>query len=194
MAGALERIWKDAVGSKLIASVIQGFIVVVFIPALYLAWAYFGGLTAILLTVGVIAIVGLVFILVWRTLNRRRPQIERVGDVDVNFDEAAFFSLKCWVQLRNEAAECADVRIISYMPHSVHLKRFVPDVLQIRLGNEWYPPHAGVDRIAVLPGQLFQAWVGVDEKSFNKDQVRALRGQIGSLTFRVNDKPVNMNL
>lgn len=195
MADTIRQIWNDAVGSKLIAWIIQGFIVAVLIPPLYLAWNTFSSLPAILLTVGVIAVVGLVFILVWKVRNRRTPRIEPVGDVDVTFDEGAVFRLKCWVRLRNDAAECADVQIINYTQKRVNLT-FVTNVLQINFGNDWYPPTGkpGMERIPVLPGQLFQAWVGVDEKNFNKDQVLALRGQIATLVFRVNGRRLNVDI
>jgi hypothetical protein len=196
MAEAIRQIWKDAVGSKLIAWIIQGFIVAVLLPTLYLAWENLGGLPAILLTVGIIVVIVLASILVWKVLNRSKPKIERVGDVDVNFDKTAFYPLKCWVQLRNAAAECADVRIINYAPQKVYLKKFHTNVLQLKLDNEWYPPKGGrgVEHIPVLPGQLFQAWVGVNEEDFNMDQVRALRGQIGTLIFQVNGKRLDLDI
>jgi hypothetical protein len=187
----IKRIWNDAVGSKVIAWAIQLCLAAVFAPPLYWTWKTFGGWQAILLTVGVVA----VFILLWDVRNRNTPRIEQVGDVDVTFDEGAVFRLKCWVRLRNDAAKCADVQIINYMQKMVNL-RFVTNVLQLNVGNDWYPPTGkpGADRLPVLPGQLFQAWVGVDERRHSKNEVQALRGQIGTLIFRVNGKRLNVDI
>jgi hypothetical protein len=110
----IKKIWNDAVGSKVIAWAIEICLAALFAPALYWAWKNFGGWPAILLTGGAVAVIGFVFILLWGVRNRSTPRIERVGDVDVTFDEGAVFRLKCWVRLRNDAAECADVQIINY--------------------------------------------------------------------------------
>jgi len=67
------------------------------------------------------------------------------------------------------------------------------DVLQIKQ-REWFPKDHGVDRVAVYPGQLFQAWVGVDESKFKDDQVRSLIGRIGTLVFLVNGKELPFEL
>jgi hypothetical protein len=103
------------------------------------------------------------------------------------------YPLKCYVELRNDSTECADVRVSEYKQQTVTLKKFTPDVLQVKL-REWYPQRDGIDRVAVLPGQLFRAWVGVDEAKFNENQIRGLRGKIGTLVFSVNGKPVNVPL
>src|SRR6266851_3063385 len=114
MTASIKQIWNDPVGSKLIAGAIQALIVAVFIPPLYMAWENFGGWPAILLTVGVVAVVGIVFFLFWKVRNRSEPKIELVSAVDVILDEGApGFPLKCYAQLRNDGAECADVRIIN---------------------------------------------------------------------------------
>ena len=66
-------------------------------------------------------------------------------------------------------------------------------VLQVKL-REWYPDKEGVDRVSVLPGQQFKAWVGADDKKFTKDQLERLRGQIGNLVLKVNGQRVDISL
>jgi hypothetical protein len=89
--------------------------------------------------------------------------------------------------------ECANVRVSEYRSRTVTLKQFVVDVLQVKL-REWCPTSDGVDRLSVLPQQLFRAWIGLDERKFSEDQVNSLRGQIGTLVFLVDGKPVPIDL
>jgi len=63
----------------------------------------------------------------------------------------------------------------------------------LKLG-EWCPEDQGVDRIAVLPGQLFRAWVGPDESKFSQEQVTKLRGQLGTLVFLIDGAALNIDL
>jgi TIR domain len=101
------------------------------------------------------------------------------------------YPLKCYVQLRNDSASCIDVHLAGYIPNTVTLKQFVSGVLQVKLG-EWYPRPDGVDHVAVLPGQLFRAWVGLDESKFTEDEVRGRSGQIGTLVLTVNGAALNI--
>jgi len=68
------------------------------------------------------------------------------------------------------------------------------NVLQLDFHGRWFPQPDGVDRIAVLPQQLFRAWVGIDETKFKQDQVNQLRGRIGTLALMVDGKPVDIDL
>jgi hypothetical protein len=126
------------------------------------------------------------------SLHELEPHTE-VVDIDIPpQNNGRTFPLKCYVTLRNASAKCADVRLIKYLEKTVPHKRFVPDVLQVNLANKWYPTPDGVDRVSVLPDQLFRAWVGLDHSKFGEDQVKELRGRIGTLVFSINGKPVNM--
>jgi hypothetical protein len=103
------------------------------------------------------------------------------------------YPLKCYVTLRNDSAACADVRISNFKPGAVLHKKFVTDVVQLKL-REWSPSDHGLERVAVLPGQQFRAWIGVDEDQFNPEKVRSLQGRIGTLFFVVNGKTVPVNI
>ena len=94
--------------------------------------------------------------------------------------------------MQNTSTECADVRVSEYRPRTVTLKQFVLDVLQVQL-REWCP-RDGVDRVAVLPQQLFRAWIGIDERKFNEERVRALRGQIGTLVLSIDGQAISVAL
>jgi hypothetical protein len=108
-------------------------------------------------------------------------------------NEYLSYPLKCYVTLQNLSSECADIRLSDYKPNTVTLKRLSLDVLQVKL-REWYPTQHGVDRVAVLPMQQFQAWVGIDERKYNKQQLDSLIGKIGDLVFIVNNIPVTIVL
>jgi hypothetical protein len=131
--------------------------------------------------------------------ERYRPELEpNITKIDVltvppDTGLTLVFPLKCYVQLRNDSAVCADVRILEYKSSTVTLKRFVVDALQLKF-RTWFPTDHGLERLAVLPGQLFQAWIGVDDGKFNANQVNELRGRIGTLVFQVNGKRVNVDL
>ena len=89
------------------------------------------------------------------------------------------YPLKVYCEMRNNnLVNCADVRVVGYRPDTVHLKKFETDVLQLKIRKWWYPDDQGVDRVAVLPGQQFRAWVGVDENKFTKDQLDGLRKKL----------------
>jgi hypothetical protein len=98
--------------------------------------------------------------------------------------------------MRNDSTICADVRLSAYKPIKVTVKNVPLDVLQLRFGGEWCPRPNGVDRLAVLPGQLFRAWIGIDETKFNDEQAQEhlLQGEVGTLVFTINDSSVPVDL
>jgi hypothetical protein len=51
-----------------------------------------------------------------------------------------------------------------------------------------------VGRIAVLPGQLVQGWIGPDETLFTASQVRKLIGSLGTLVLSVNGELLEYKL
>lgn len=127
--------------------------------------------------------------------RRGEPNI-KVVDITIPPQNPALrltFPLKCYVTLQNESTECIEVRVSEYRPRKVTLKQFVLGVLQVNLRG-WHPTTDGVDRIAVLPQQSFRAWIGLDEKKFSDVQANELRGEIGTLVFLVDGKPVPIDL
>jgi hypothetical protein len=129
----------------------------------------------------------------WASLQRLERSIE-VVDVDIpRQNNSLTFPLKCNVTLRNASVESADVRLIRHIGQTVTPKQFVSDVLQVKL-REWCPAQHGVDRVSVLPDQLFRAWVGLDETKFSEGQVKGLLGRIGTLCFLVNGKTVSVDV
>lgn len=117
----------------------------------------------------------------------------RLISEDVEYQPAATFPLKVRCTMRNDSVALADVQLSEYKPSAVTLKKFVTDVLQIKLGR-WYPPDEGVGRVAVLVGQEFKLWVGVDEGKFNENSVKQLKGQLGTLVLTVNGEEVDVLL
>src|SRR6202007_2218966 len=119
-----------------------------------------------------------------RTLS---PHVSRVSvsipTPDYNRKPPLTYPLKCYVTLRNDSTQCADVRLSAYRPRSVTVTDFPLAVLQLRFGREWGPRPDGVDSVAVLPGQLFRAWIGLDDKKFNEEQANEylLQGDVGTL-------------
>ncbi len=197
MLKILKQIWHDPVWSKVIAAVILAALAAIWAAVHFSWWQRLLSSYPIPLWLLVLLIALTLFsfaVLLWKRRQFGEPNIKMI-DLAVRRDEnkGVTYPLKCWVQLRNDSATCADVRISEYRPGTVTARRFVVDVLQIRL-REWLPKDHGVDRLAVLPGQLFQAWIGLDESRFNADQVNNLRGRIGTLVFVVNGTPVSIDL
>ena len=69
----------------------------------------------------------------------------------------------------------------------------VLSVLQIKF-NRYFPEPDSAERIAVLPRQLFRAWIGIDETKFTDTQIMNLRGKIGTFVLSVNGEHVNLDL
>jgi hypothetical protein len=198
IAAASKKIWSDPVFSKVIAQGIIYFIAFLvglgWVGALWNWWSS-GFWWSIACTVlgGIGGLAG-GFVL-FRREQGHTPNI-RVVDIDIPDQNPSLnltYPLKCYVNMQNNSTECADVRIAEFRPLNVTLKRFVLDVLQVRLRN-WCPERDGVDRVAVFPQQQFRAWIAVDERKFNEERVRALRGQIGTLVLSVDGKAVSIDL
>jgi len=143
---------------------------------------------------------GVTSLSVFRYAEKRKltPRVTRVSVSipDIDHKLALTYPLKCYVTMRNDAMECADVRLSAYRPRSLTVKDFPLDVLQLRFGRQWCPTPDGVDHLAVLPGQLFRAWIGLDERNVNEEQARGflLRGDVGTLVFLINGNPTNIEL
>ena len=56
------------------------------------------------------------------------------------------------------------------------------------------PTPDGIERISVLPDQLFRAWVGPDDTKYKPEELKASLGRIGTLVFSVNRKPLSIDL
>jgi hypothetical protein len=194
-----KKIWSDPVFSKVIA---QGIIYLI-IVLVGLGWvgtlrdwwtSGFWWSVGFALLGGIGGIAG-GFVFFSHQQYRPEPNI-RVVDVIIPEQNPALrlnFPLKCYVTMQNNSTECADVRVSEFRERTVTLKQFLLDVLQVRL-HEWYPAIDGVDRVAVLPQQLFRAWIGIDESKFTEDRVRALRGQIGTLVLSVDGKLITIDI
>ena len=101
--------------------------------------------------------------------------------------------MKYHVEMRNDSARSVEVRLSNYHHKKVTLKSFPPEVMQVRFNNKWFPVDP-VDRVAVLPGQLCRAWIGLDEGKFNETQVNAATGSIGTLVVSANKKHISFEL
>jgi hypothetical protein len=174
----LQHIWHDPVWSAVIAAIIAAIV-------LWLANRYLKLLRRLKLFL-VRALCG----------KQTAPvNIVKVGETDVVEDKTPgrSYPIKAYCILRNDSVACADVRVADYTAGAVTLKKFLTEVLQAK-SREWYPDKSGVDRIAVLPGQQFRAWVGADENIFTKDQVERLKGRIGTLILIVNGERMEITL
>jgi hypothetical protein len=115
-------------------------------------------------------------------------------DVAVLTQDKANYPLKCRAKMRNESGKCIDVQMSRFVEQSVTLKKFESSALQVKILTDCVPPQLAVDRIAVLPDQEFQGCVGIDEKKFDQDTVKRLKGSLGKLVLRVNGKPSELQL
>lgn len=180
MLEVLAKLWDDPVWSKVIAAGVVALI------GSFFAWV---GVVFNLWTAGLRYVI--------RLLDKKYRPVPDIKVVDIIIPDLnptlkLSFPLKCYVTMQNTSTECADVRVSEYRPRTVTLKQFVLDVLQVQL-REWCP-RDGVDRVAVLPQQLFRAWIGIDERKFNEERVRALRGQIGTLVLSIDGQAISVEL
>ncbi|HWZ98000.1 MAG TPA: hypothetical protein VN025_09580 [Candidatus Dormibacteraeota bacterium] len=103
------------------------------------------------------------------------------------------YPVKCYTTFRNDSEAAVEVKLSEYKHAAVDMKKFVPDVLQIKF-RDWLPADHGVDRVGVYPGQLFRAWIGVNEKNFQAQSVNNLRGKIGTIVLLINNSPQSFDL
>jgi hypothetical protein len=193
----LKDIWKDPVGSKVIAAIIVGGAASIagFRFRAFL-WDEISVPLLLLLIFVIVAATGY-FLFAWAYFKLPRelkPQITLV-DVAANLpaNRGATYPVKCYVTMRNDSRISVDVRLHQFKPSVVTLKAFAFDVLQIKV-RDWVPAGYQADRIAVYPGQLFRAWLGVDDSKFDESKVNSLRGKIGTLTFMVDELPMSYDL
>jgi hypothetical protein len=163
----LKQAWHDSVWSKVIAGII--------IASLASIWA------------------AIRFGLLERLRSYNKPKLTKI-DVQVSPQPGKAYSLKVYVQLRNDFRKCVEVSLSEYRPEKITLKHFVPGTLQILFQPKWVPEPEAAERVAVLPGQMCRAWVGVDESKFNVDQVSAVIGALGILVLKVNRKDLPIQL
>jgi hypothetical protein len=162
----VKDIWNDSVWSKVIAA-------------------------------GIIAIVGAI---VAEIKFKWWERIRRVWSINVtmtgryfSYQAGAGYPLKCHVEMRNDSSKCIEVRVSDYRPKAITLKSFPPEVMQVRFNNKWFPTDP-VDRVAVLPGQLCRAWIGMDEAKFTEERVKAAQGNVGTLVVSANRKHFSFEL
>jgi len=104
------------------------------------------------------------------------------------------FPLKCHFQLRNDSKGAVQVSMLDYEPDKVQARSVPMAVFQIQFGQEWVPSKNPVSKVAVLPGDLVQGWVGLDDRRYNQVQAEALRGHLGTLVLNVNGERKKYNL
>lgn len=197
----LKKIWYDPVWSKVIATIIFAALAAL----AGLSWNPIGTflLSASLVPhwlLGLLCLVAACIAVILLTAAKPKTpdtpvHITPVGETIIGEDKnpGRGFPLKVYRVMRNDSNHCADVQIADYRAATVTLKEFVTGVLQVKL-REWYPDKEGVERVPVLPGQQFKAWVGADDRKFTKDQLERLRGQIGTLVLKVNGQRVDISL
>jgi|ERR1035437_415749 hypothetical protein len=113
---------------------------------------------------------------------------------NVSSQPGAGYPLKYYVEMRNDSSKCIEVRVFNYIPEKINLRSFPPEVMQVRFHTKWFPTDPSTDRVAVLPGQLCKAWIGIDDKKFTEAQVRDATGSIGILIVSANNKHVSFEL
>jgi hypothetical protein len=163
----LKSLWKDPVWSKVISAAILAVIASV--------WA------------------SLKFHWLGRLKGFWKPTLTK-ANVRLSEQPGKMYPLKYYVELRNDLTKCVEVSLSAFQPDTIELKRFVPTTIQLSLNGSWLPEREGVDRIALLPGQMCRAWIGIDESKFNAAQITRLEGSLGVLVVKVNKKDFAVQL
>jgi hypothetical protein len=125
------------------------------------------------------------------------PAIVKVGDwvLDGTADPKLGYPLKIRMQFRNDSPATVDVRMSHYTANRGPLREPFPlAVLQLKLGGDWLPTQKLEERIAVLPGQHFRAWVGIDHQKMTKQQLEEYKGQVGTIALVANEEIINFAL
>jgi hypothetical protein len=201
MAVEMGLLWHDPVWSKVIAAIIVALGAALyawigqhwFPTIITFNWWFFA--IALLGVLG--GLVGGFFIFPKLTQSEPNIKATSVRITTAPPDTQLTFPLKCYATLRNDSKDkCADVQLSGYKPYALSISELPLNVLQVRIGGQWHPAPDGASRIAVLPEQTFRAWIGLDHKQYNKEFARELllKGRIGTLIFKVDGKPVNIDL
>lgn len=103
------------------------------------------------------------------------------------------YPLKYYIEMRNDSSKCVEVAVIKFDPKNMTVKSFPTEVMQVRFHTKWLPDPSA-ERVAVLPGQLCRAWIGIDSGKFNEEQVTAAAGSIGTLIVSANKKQFPIEL
>ncbi len=200
MGEKLKKIWHDPVWSKVIAALILT-ILSLLGGTLWKSGASVFGISVplwlvVVVAAGTFAVSVVMMSGILRSIYGFTPELNLVSEIipDPDPNQAWTFPLKCFVQFRNDSRGCIDVSISDYEPQAVTLKSLGIAVLQVQLNQKWLPADHGMNRLAVLPGQLLQGWIAPDETKFNSTQVRNLKGSLGTLTLLVNGKKLKYKL
>jgi hypothetical protein len=113
---------------------------------------------------------------------------------NVSYVPGIGYPLKYYVEMRNDSSKCIEVRVLNYNPKKISVKSFPPEVVQVRFHTKWYPTDHAAERVALLPGQMCRAWIGVDEGKLNEEQVKTAVGSIGTLIVSANGKHISFEL
>jgi hypothetical protein len=75
------------------------------------------------------------------------------------------FKRKVWIELRNEADECLELRRPSWKAGPTGIQGTVRSgTIQLKLGPYWCPEKIGVDRLHLPPGELCKLWIEPGEQ------------------------------
>lgn len=129
----------------------------------------------------------------WNRLTARWAIKLTMTNCSIGYQAGVGYPLKCHIEMRNDSSRAVEVRVSDYIPEKIRLKSFPPEVMQIRFNNKWFPPDSQ-DRVAVLPGQLCRAWIGLDDATFSEIQAKAATGNIGKLVVSANKKHFSFQL
>ena len=204
MGEKLKKTWNDPVWSKVIATGIWAAIVGSVALVVRIVWGsgskFLGFAVPLWLVVFICAGAFIVSVLILSTFLRATygfsPQLKlinvSVSDPDPN--QTLSFPIKCYFTFRNDSQGCIEVSVSDFESEAVILKGLGIAVFQVQLNQKWLPADHGVDRVSVLPGQLFRGWVAPDESKFDSQHVRGLLGKLGTLRLLVNGKALSFKL
>jgi hypothetical protein len=97
------------------------------------------------------------------------------------------YPVKVYVELMNNTAECGEVKISRWLSGPGVSAEVFQAVLQLWMGNGWFPKPNGIPRLHVPPGERFRLWIAPD-KQHNLEELQRLCAAtaLGALTLRVN--------
>jgi hypothetical protein len=193
--------WTDPVGSKLIAVALASIATGIWGKLSTDAGPRFVGsheqvaywTIVVLATTTVLGVGGLARISRARAVvatvpSAAQPRISLVtaSVTQANPADQRTYPVKIRAEFRNDSQSCIDVSIAGFTAGAVTLEKLVTSVLQLKIESSWLPLDEA-ERIAVLPGQMFRLWLGVEKARFTSaEQVTRLLGAVGKLMLMVN--------
>jgi|SRR5271167_1340958 len=116
---------------------------------------------------------------------------------EAQFDQAAMYKRKVWIQFINQSDKCIELREPRWKNTPLGMRgRMLTGTMQMKIGTHWCPEKLGVDRLQLPPGELCKLWIEPADDYQIEDIERLCQSdaQIGILVLMANGVDVALDI